>query len=62
MITVTKNNEGYWLNFKSSKGKKMASIRVEIILNSKRGIIEQAIIETCEEDCIADYSDKKAGE
>jgi len=58
-IYVTKNNEGHWLNFKSSKGNH-SSIHIEsVLLKGKRGTIEKAIIETCQEDCIIDYSNNK---
>ena len=58
MITVTKNNEGYWLNFQSKSGKYASLHIVNSILNGQRGIIERVIIETCkEEDCAADYSE-----
>lgn len=58
MITVTKNNQGYWLNFDSEKSH--ASIHIETkLLHGNRGIIEQAIIKVCEEDCVADNSSKE---
>lgn len=57
MINVTKNNEGHWMNFRSLSGNQ-ACIHIEsTLLHGKRGIIEKAIIETCQEDCAADYSE-----
>jgi hypothetical protein len=62
MIYVTRNNEGFWINFRTAGGGKQCSIHVGNYLDNtsggRDGIVGQTIFETCIQDCIMDYSSK----
>ncbi len=49
-ITVKKNEQGLWLQFKSSTGKS-AMVHIQKLIPIGGSIISNAIIETCMEEC-----------